>query len=64
MLRPEDAGDLVATGGRGDKAIFVYEASKAGKLQKKLKLEGHSGQLTRPRLLEALDRPPDIDFAQ
>ena len=35
--------DYVATGGRGDKAIFVYKISKEGKFNRLFKLQGHTG---------------------
>jgi len=38
-----DGCDTVATGGKGDKAIFVYSASNQGKLTKRFKLQGHKG---------------------
>lgn len=31
----------VATGGRGDKAIYVYETDEKGKLWKRFKFDGH-----------------------
>lgn len=40
------AGQYVATGGRGDKAIFVYRTDDAGALEKLHRLEGHSGWIT------------------
>ena len=38
-----DDCDIVATGGKGDKALFIYNVSKQGKFSKKYKLEGHKG---------------------
>ena len=35
--------DFVATGGRGDKAIFVYKVSNEGKFNRIFKLQGHTG---------------------
>jgi len=35
--------DMIATGGRGDREIFVYKASKAGKFTKQHCLRGHTG---------------------
>merc|ERR1712223_1316355 len=35
--------NLVATGGKGDREIFVYKASKLGKLSKQHCLRGHTG---------------------
>ena len=35
--------DMVATGGRGDREIFVYKASKTGKFAKQHCLRGHTG---------------------
>ena len=35
--------DFIATGGRGDKAIFVYKASNEGKFNRLFKLQGHTG---------------------
>ena len=34
---------MIATGGRGDREIFVYKASKAGKFAKQHCLRGHTG---------------------
>ena len=34
---------MIATGGRGDREIFVYKASKAGKFTKQHCLRGHTG---------------------
>ena len=34
---------MIATGGRGDREIFVYKASKAGKIAKQHCLRGHTG---------------------
>ena len=33
--------EWVATGGRGDKAIYVYETDEKGKLWKRFKFDGH-----------------------
>ena len=38
--------DTVATGGKGDREIFVYKANKAGKLTKLHCLRGHTGKQT------------------
>ena len=35
--------DTIATGGKGDREIFVYKASKLGKLSKQHCLRGHTG---------------------
>ena len=35
--------DFIATGGRGDKAIFVYKSSNEGKFNRLFKLQGHTG---------------------
>ena len=35
--------DTVATGGKGDREIFVYKANNAGKLTKLHCLRGHTG---------------------
>ena len=35
--------DTVATGGKGDREIFVYKGNKAGKLTKLHCLRGHTG---------------------
>ena len=36
--------DTIATGGKGDREIFVYKATKAGKFTKKHCLRGHTGE--------------------
>ena len=38
--------DTIATGGKGDREIFVYKASKLGKLSKQHCLRGHTGMYT------------------
>ena len=35
--------DTVATGGKGDREIFVYKANKAGKFTQLHCLRGHTG---------------------
>ena len=42
----------VATGGRGDKAIFVYETDVKGKLWKRHHFEGHEGWITNMLFLD------------
>lgn len=37
-------GDIVATGGRGDKCIFVYQSDSDGKFKRLQKLQGHQGK--------------------
>ncbi len=44
-FRSEESRDIVATGGRGDKTIFVYNSTKFGELERKHKLHGHSGRV-------------------
>ena len=34
---------MIATGGRGDREIFIYKASKTGKFAKQHCLRGHTG---------------------
>ncbi len=36
----------VASGGRGDKTIFVYETDEKGKLWRRHKFQGHEGWVT------------------
>ena len=38
-----DNADMIATGGRGDREIFIYKASKTGKFAKQHCLRGHTG---------------------
>ena len=40
------SGRWVASGGRGDKAIFVYETDGAGKLWRRHRFDGHEGWVT------------------
>ena len=35
--------DVIATGGKGDREIFIYKASNLGKLTKQHCLRGHTG---------------------
>ncbi len=35
--------DIIATGGRGDKCIFVYQSDSEAKLLRLQKLQGHQG---------------------
>ena len=35
--------DTIATGGRGDHEVFIYKATKVGKLSRQHCLKGHSG---------------------
>ena len=44
-FRSAESGDIVATGGRGDKAIFIYNSTNAGKLERRHKLHGHAGKI-------------------
>ena len=39
-----DESDVIATGGKGDREIFVYKSSKLGKLTKTHCLRGHTGK--------------------
>ena len=39
-----DNCDLCATGGKGDKALNVYNVSRQGQLTRKHKLQGHKGE--------------------
>lgn len=39
-----ESTDIVATGGKGDREIFVYEATKSGKLTKLHCFRGHTGK--------------------
>ncbi len=40
------ADKWVASGGRGDKAIFVYETDRQGKLWRRHRFDGHEGWVT------------------
>jgi len=42
-IKPGDESDVIATGGKGDREIFVYKSSKLGKLTKTHCLRGHTG---------------------
>ena len=43
--------DTVATGGKGDREIFVYKANKAGKFTQLHCLRGHTGTSHPRRIL-------------
>ena len=51
FLRSDDSGDIVATGGRGDKSIFIYHSTTLGKLERKHKLHGHAGNRAISKLI-------------
>jgi len=46
--------DFIATGGRGDKAIFVYKSSNEGKFNRLFKLQGHTGWVTQTIFIDCL----------
>ena len=40
------SGEWVASGGRGDKAVYAYETDGAGKLWRRWRFDGHEGWVT------------------
>lgn len=52
----QSKGDVVATGGKGDREIFVYDVSEQGKLSKRHRLQGHKGWIIEILLLVEEDQ--------